>query len=121
MEFHLSIYFDPTLVFGGTPEAKALLDAIGPHAHALKASGRLVASYPLNLPQAASTVQVRDGAAAVLAGPFQSARETLGGFVVIEAQDMDEALEIAAEMPHARLGHIEVRPAIDFSSPRPQF
>jgi hypothetical protein len=72
------------------------------------------------MPQEAITVQVRDGKMSTTDGPFMETREMLGGLVVIEARDLNEALRIAAGMPHARLGHVEVRPAIDFSKPRPK-
>lgn len=121
MQFHCMIYFDPKVVFAATPEAQALLAAIGPHTAELTASGKLVLSMPLNLPQEAVTVKVREGVTSTTDGPFMETKEVLGGLVVIEAKDLAEAIAIAATMPHASLGHVEVRPAIDFSKPRPQF
>ena len=58
--------------------------------------------------------------AVVSDGPFLETKEMVGGLVVIEATDMNEAIAIAAGIPHARLGHVEIRPAIDFSQPRPR-
>ncbi|WP_421759404.1 YciI family protein [Devosia sp.] len=121
MQFHCMIYFDPKEVFASTPQAQALLAAIGPHTAELTASGKLVLSLPLNLPQEAVTVKVREGAISTTDGPFMETKEVMGGFAMIEAKDLAEAIEIAATMPHASLGHVEVRPAIDFSKPRPQF
>jgi hypothetical protein len=63
---------------------------------------------------------MRDGKMSATDGPFMETKEMLGGLVVIEARDLNDALRIAASMPHARLGHIEVRPVIDYSSPRPK-
>ena len=120
MQFHCLVYFDPQVVFGGSDEANAVLADVAPHGAALQASGKLVASYPLNLPSEARTVAVRDGRARVNDGPFMETKELIGGVVVIEAANMEEALEIAVGFPHARLGHVEVRPAIDFSRPRPR-
>ena len=120
MQFHCLIYFDPRQVFGGSAEANAVLAETGPHGAQLAASGHLVSSYPLNMPHEAVTVAVRDGKVSATDGPFMEAKEMIGGFAVIEARDIEEAKEIAAGFPHARLGHIEVRPAIDFSKPIPK-
>ena len=120
MQYHCLVYFDPKEVFSGSPDANAVLAEIGPHTAELQASGQLVMSQPLNLPQEAITVRMRDGKMSTTDGPFMETKEMLGGRVLIEARDLNEAVRIAAAMPHARLGAIEVRPAIDFSKPRPQ-
>lgn len=120
MRYHCLIYFDPRTVFDGSPESNAVLAAVGGHDKALAASGHMVMSEALNMPQSAVTVQVRDGKVSTTDGPFMETREMLGGIIVIEAADQDEALKIAAEIPFAKLGYIEVRPAIDFSAPRPR-
>ena len=119
MQYHCLIYFDPKEIFGGSPEAKALLEEVAPHSAQLTASGHLVAAYPLNLPKEAITVTTRSGKTSTTDGPFVETKEMLGGLVVIEARDLNEAIQIAAGMPHAKLGHVEVRPAIDYSKPRP--
>ena len=119
MRFHCLIYFDPRKVFDGSPEANAMLAETGPHEAALKASGHWVMSEPLNLPKEAITIHVRGGKTSRTDGPFMETKEMLGGILVIEARDMAEAIEIAATAPHAKLGFIEIRPAIDFSKPRP--
>jgi hypothetical protein len=119
MQYHCLIYFDPNEVFSGSPEANAMLADIGPQTEALKASGHFIMSQPLNLPQSAITVVVRDGKTSTTDGPFMETKEMLGGLVLIEARDLNEAVRIAASLPHARMGHVEVRPAIDYSKPRP--
>lgn len=119
MQYHCLVYFDPKDAFSGSPEANAVLAEVGPHTAELQARGQLVMTQPLNLPQEAITVRVRDGRMSTTDGPFMETKEMLGGLVLIEARDLNEALQIAAGMPHARLGAIEVRPAIDFSKPRP--
>ncbi len=106
-------------MFNQSPEANAVLAEVGPHNEALKASGHFVASQALTLPKDAITVRVRDGRMSATDGPFMETRELLGGFVQIEARDLNEAVRIAAEMPFARLGSIEVRPVVDYSKPRP--
>ena len=120
MQYHCLIYFDPKEVFSGTAEADAMLDEIGPHTAQLQASGHLVAGFPLNLPSEAVTLHVRDGRMSTTDGPFMESKEVLGGLVVIEARDLNEAISVAATLPHAQLGYVEVRPAIDFSKPRPR-
>jgi hypothetical protein len=62
----------------------------------------------------ATTVRVRDGETMTTDGPFAETKEALGGFYLIEADDLDEALEMAAACPGAQFGSVEVRPVIDF-------
>lgn len=119
MRFHCMIYFDPRQVFDGSAVSNAVLAQSGPFDAEITASGHKVLGQPLNLPSSAKTVRVRDGQVTATDGPFMETKEMLGGFILIEAADMDEALAVAARIPFAQLGHIEVRPAIDYSQPRP--
>jgi hypothetical protein len=121
MQFHCLIYFDPRIVFADTAEAHALLASVPDTLAELEASGRLIMQLPLNLPQTAETVSVREGETVITDGPFTEAKEMLGGIALIEARDRAEAMKIAATLPHATLGYVEVRPAIDFTQPRPSF
>jgi hypothetical protein len=121
MKFVCLIYFDPAEVFNQSAESNAVLAAVGPHDARLRAGGRLVSSEALTLPNEAVTVRVRDGKMSATDGPFTETKEMLGGFILIEAADRDEAARIAADIPFARLGAIEVRPVVDFSKPRPKF
>ena len=120
MRYDCLIYFDPAKVFDGSAESNAVHAAVGPYDAELRASGHLVTAQPLNLPKEAVTVRVRDGKMSSTDGPFMETKEMLGGFVQLEARDLNEALRLVAGMPYARLGSIEVRPAIDFSKPRPK-
>jgi hypothetical protein len=74
------------------------------------ANGKLAGGDELAPTQAATTVRVRDGETVVTDGPFAETREQLGGYYLIEAKDLDEANAIAARIPSARDGSIEVRP-----------
>lgn len=121
MQYHCLIYFDPKVAFNGSPEAEQMLADIPAFSARLKAEGHHVADIPLNLPSTAVTLQSRDGEISTTDGPFMETKEMLGGLFIIEARDLNEAIRIAADCPHARLGTIEVRPAIDFSQPRPRF
>ncbi len=76
----------------------------------LRESGVLVAAEALQPIESATTVRVRGGRATITDGPFAETKEQLAGFYLIDAANLDEALEIAAEIPPAREGSIEVRP-----------
>ena len=76
----------------------------------LRRDGTLISAEPLQSVKTASTVRVRNGKLSVSDGPFTETKETLGGFFLIEARDLNEAIKVAARWPSARLGSIEVRP-----------
>jgi hypothetical protein len=120
MRYVCLIYFEPQQVFNQSPAARAVLDAVGPHDRQLEASGHLLAAQALTLPNEAVTVRVRDGKMSATDGPFMETKEVLGGFILIEARDLNDAIRIAAEIPFAKLGSVEVRPVVDFSKPRPK-
>ena len=77
---------------------------------AIRNSGHCIASEALESVQSATTVRVRNGKVSVTDGPFAETKEQLAGFYLVEAQDLDEAIRLAAEIPPARVGSIEVRP-----------
>jgi hypothetical protein len=81
----------------------------------LRKSGHLLEAQALRAPATAMTVSVREGKTSVTDGPFAEIKEHLGGIVLIEARDMEEATRIAATFPVARYGKIEVRPAYSIS------
>jgi hypothetical protein len=76
----------------------------------LRRSGCLVAAEPLQSARTAATVRVRDGKTVRTDGPFAETKEQLGGFFLINARDLSEAIRVAERWPSARLGSIEVRP-----------
>ena len=76
----------------------------------LRSSGRLISTEPLQSVSTAATVRVRDGKVSITDGPFAETKETLGGFFLINASDLNEAIQVASRWPSARLGSIEVRP-----------
>jgi len=120
MQYACLLYFDPTVVFNGSPEGEAVLRDTGRFDTELKASGVKVAGHALQLPQSAMTVKVRDGAMSATDGPFMEAKEMLGGIIIIEARDLNDAARIAAGIPYARVGAVEIRPLVDYSKPRPK-
>ncbi len=80
------------------------------YVQALRDSGRLLAAEPLKSVRSAVTVRVRNGETGVTDGPFAETREQLGGYFLIEATDLNEAIRVASRWPSARFGSIEVRP-----------
>ena len=72
------------------------------------------------LPEEAMTIRVRDGKMSTVDGPFMETKEVLGGFIVIEASDLNEAVQVMSAHPLAKIGSVEVRPVVDFSEPRPE-
>ena len=91
-------------------EAARHFDDYAEFTRAIRASGHLVGLNRLQPPQTAATVRVRDGEVAVTDGPYVETKEQLGGYYVIEARDRDEAIGIAARIPGAWFGCVEVRP-----------
>ena len=79
----------------------------------LQAAGLLVASGRLHDAASATTVRVRDDDATITDGPFAMTKEVLVGYYLLECRDLDEALELAARVPLARYGSVEVRPVMD--------
>ena len=81
----------------------------------LHAKGQFLASAPLHPTSTATSVRVREGKRLVTDGPFAETREQLGGYFLINAHNLDEAIGIAARIPGARRGTIEIRPVIELS------
>ena len=77
---------------------------------ALRESGKLVAAEPLEPVATATTVRVRNGKVSVTDGPFAETKEQLAGFYLIEARDLNDAIQVASRIPGVRVGSIEVRP-----------
>lgn len=82
-------------------------------AHHIQSAGQYLAAAPLHPTSTATSVRVRAGKRLVTDGPFAETREQLGGYFLIDATDLDEAIAIAAQIPMARLGTVEVRPVIE--------
>lgn len=80
---------------------------------AIRRSGHYVGCNRLLPPDAASTVRVRDGRISVTDGPWVETKEQLGGYYLIEARDLNEAIQVAARIPGARFGCVEVRPVAE--------
>ena len=85
--------------------------------HELNSRGQFVSANPLQPVATATTVRVREGKRVVTDGPFAETKEQLGGYYLVDAKDLDEAIGIAARIPGARIGSIEVRPIVSVSRP----
>jgi hypothetical protein len=94
-------------------EWAALMDETLRYVEGLRESGHLISTLPLESAQTAATVRVRDGRLLTTDGPYAETKEQLGGFFLIEAGSLQEAIQVAARWPSARIGSIEVRPIVD--------
>jgi hypothetical protein len=114
MLFMLMIYNDPELL-DALPEGEAdgMMRNCIAHADELRERGELLESRMLTDVSMARAVRIRDGKLSAVDGPFAETKEVLGGFNLIEADDMDEAIRIASEFPWVRTGCVEVRPVQD--------
>jgi hypothetical protein len=82
-------------------------------AHELHKNGRFIAANPLQPVGTATSVRVRDGKRQVTDGPFAETREQLGGYFIIDVKDLDEAISMAARIPGAKKGTVEIRPVLE--------
>jgi len=94
-------------------EVDALMDETVAYIEALRKSGYLIASERLQPVETATMVRVRNGKLSTTDGPFAETKEQLGGFWLIEARDLNEAIQVASKFPSAHIGSIEVRPVRD--------
>ena len=119
MKFMLLVYTDESLM-DALPEGEVdgMLRTCFDHVDELEREGRLIESQMLDAPRTAKSVRSRNGRVTATDGPFSEAKEVLGGFNLIEARDMDEAVRMASEFPWARTGCIEVRPVQDLAAVR---
>jgi hypothetical protein len=119
MKFMLLIYNDSDLLENmRSREFDATMRDCLAHADELRTDGRLLDSQMLEGAATAKSVRIRKGRRTTLDGPFAETKEVLGGFNLIEARDMEEAVQIAAEFPWASTGCVEVRPVRDIGMVR---
>ncbi len=110
MQYMLLIYLDEQAL-SETQRASCYQESTR-FAHQLNASGKFLASAPLHPTSTATSVRMRDGKRMITDGPFAETREQLGGFFLVDANDLDEAIDIAARIPAGRFGTVEVRPVV---------
>lgn len=117
MKFMVLIYNDPELLGALPPrEFDETMRGCIEHANELQTQGYLLESQQLEPPSTARSIRVRKGKTVTVDGPFSETKEVLGGFNLIEAENMEEAVRIAKEFPWAETGCIEVRPVRDIGA-----
>jgi len=111
---YMCLIYDDEQVFHNLPddERNQVYGDYGTFTESIRESGSYVAGDALQPTSTATTVRIRDGKTLVTDGPFAETKEQLGGYYLVEAKDMDEALKIAERIPSARYGSIEVRPVV---------
>ncbi len=118
MKYMLLIYHEEHEWHGQTePEHRTIYQEYRELIQDLQSDGKYLAGDQLQASKTASSIRVRNGKQMVTDGPFAETREQLGGFFMIEATDLDEARSIAARIPSARTGTIEIRPVVETARP----
>ena len=114
MKFACLVHVDPNAMGALSQEDNArLIDASIDYDWEERRSGRLIMAQPLQPPGSGVTIRVRNGRLSRTDGPFAETKEFLGGFFLIEAKDMEEAVRVAERSPMASMGSIEVRPFLE--------
>lgn len=111
MRYMLLVYMDEKAM-SESERADCYVKSAG-LAQEIRSKGQYLAANPLHPVSTATSVQMRDGKRLVTDGPFAETREQLGGYFLIDAGNLDEALAIASRIPAARFGTIEVRPVLE--------
>ena len=115
MQYMLLIYSDEAdEPRPGTPEMEPHMQGYFKFTEQVRSAGQLVSGDPLQPVSTATTVRVRDGKAETTDGPFAETKEQLGGYYLLDCADLDEAIALAAQIPTARFGSIEIRPVMVF-------
>ncbi len=118
MRYLCLIYDDESTIGAMTKGASdAFMQEYFSFTDAIRESGHYLGGEALQPVNTATTVRVRNGRTATTDGPFAETKEQLGGFYLIEARDLNDAIQVAARIPSARLGSVEVRPIMEFDRP----
>jgi hypothetical protein len=115
MQYLLLIYENQANRPAWEPGKTPMLEEYQQFTESIKKSGHMLGGNALQSVSTATTVRVREGKTLTTDGPFAETREQLGGYYLIEAKDLDDAIKIAARIPSARLGSVEVRPVMVFA------
>lgn len=111
MKYTMLIYLDETGL--SETEREQCYRESAQYAQELHSGGRYLAAVPLQPTATATSIRVRGEKRMVTDGPFAETREQLGGFFLVEAKDLDEAIDIAARIPAGRWGTVEIRPVVE--------
>ncbi len=112
---YLCLIYEDESRFATTPkpEMDKIMSEYGAFGESIRKSGNHVAGYQLQTTDSATTVRSRNGKVSTTDGPFAETKEQLGGFFLVEAKDLNEAVQIASRIPSVRFGSIEVRPIVE--------
>jgi hypothetical protein len=114
MKYLSAVYFEAKTLESLSAREREVLDRESmAYDDELRRSGHYIVAQALEPVRAARTVRVRNGKVSTIDGPFAETKELLGGFILVEAGGMDEAVKLAAKIPLAKLGSIEVRPVME--------
>ena len=113
MKYMLLIYSDENA--WSDEEREQCFEESTRYTHQLKAQGKYLGASPLHSVSTATSVRIREGKRLVTDGPFAETREQLGGYFLVEADNLDEAIAIAARIPAARKGTVEIRPILELA------
>ena len=115
---YLCLIYDDESTWGKMPkeQADAMMGEYYAFTEGIKKSGQYVAGDALQPTQTATTVRVRNGKISTTDGPFAETKEQLGGYYLINAKDLNDAIQVASRIPSARVGSIEVRPIMVFDA-----
>jgi hypothetical protein len=116
MRYLLLIYTEERTEATPQDEIAAEMEGYNAFGQEIRDRGLFEAGEALHPTASATTVRVRDGETVTTDGPFAETKEALGGFYLVNAKDLDEAIEVAAKIPGAKHGSIEVRPIFDFGA-----
>ena len=114
---YLCLIYENEKAWESKPQAEleAIMGEYFAFTEGIRTSGKLVAGEALQPTQTATSVRVRNGKISTTDGPYAETKEQLGGFYLIDAKDLNDAIQVASKIPGARDGAVEVRPVIDFS------
>ncbi|MEP6534176.1 MAG: YciI family protein [Bryobacteraceae bacterium] len=119
MRYMLLIYLDEQML--SEPDRQKCYVDSTQLTHELHAKGQFLAAAPLHPVATATSVRMRDDRRMVTDGPFAETREQLGGYFLIDANDLDEAISVASRIPAARFGTVEIRPVVEIPGmPEPE-
>jgi len=113
MKYMMLIYLDEKAL--SDSEREQCYKESAEYAQQIHASGQYLLAAPLHPTSTATSVRTREGKRFVTDGPFAETREQLGGFFLVDAKDLDEAIRIASEIPAGRWGTVEIRPVMEVS------
>ncbi len=114
MKYMLLIYLDEKGALNEAPRDQCYVES-AQYAQKLSSQGKFLGASPLHPTSTATSIRMREGKPVVTDGPFAETREQLGGYFLVDARDLDEAIRIASEIPAGKWGTVEIRPILEIS------